>query len=114
MHSKNSNSHAVNVLNQLEGFAIFFANGAADEEVAFPVAAIPFCDYVEMFAPCLIAMRSNTLAGFTSGKYANTVRLYEIWADRIRVEEIEAQTKDAAKELGSLKREKIKIIGDRA
>jgi hypothetical protein len=87
------------------------ATGAADEEVAFPVVGTIFCETVQIFAPWLIAMRTHKDASFTSGKYANTVRLYEIWADRIRMEEIEAQAKMTEKELSSLKKDKIKPIG---
>ena len=111
MQSKQLGTIACKILNQCEAFAIYFATGAADEEVAFPVVGSIFCHEVEMFAPWLIAMRTHSSSDYTSGKYANTVRLYEIWADRIRVEEIESQTKLTQRELGTLKKEKIKPIG---
>ena len=85
VRSQQLGNHACFVLNQCEAFAIYFATGAADEEVAFPVAGPLFCQFVEIFAPWLISMRINKDVLFTSGKYANTVRLYEIWSDRIRV-----------------------------
>jgi|GEM_PF-2183956 len=109
--SKNLGMTACNILNQCEAFAIYFASGAADEGIAFPVVGPLFCKYVEQNAPFLIHMRSHRDAGFTSGKYANTVRLYEIWADRIRLEEIDVQTQKTEKERGSLKKDKITPIG---
>jgi len=111
MQTKQLGATACKILNQCEAFAVYFATGAADEEVAYPVVGSLFCHEVEMFAPWLIAMRTHSASNYTSGKYANTVRLYEIWADRIRVEEIEAQTKRTQQELGTLKKEKIKPIG---
>jgi hypothetical protein len=109
--SKNLGYTTCKILNQCEAFAIYFATGAADEEIAFPVVGPLFCEYVEQFAPFLIDLRSHTDSSFTSGKYANTVRLYEIWADRIRLEELDAQTKKTDKERSSLKNDKIKPIG---
>jgi hypothetical protein len=109
--SKNLHGPALHILNQLEGFAIYFISGAADEEVAFPVAGIPFCHYVGLFAPYLIAVRNGQLTGVTSGKFENTVKLFELWVDRIRREQIEAQAKIIQKELKTLKSGSVPPIG---
>jgi hypothetical protein len=109
--AKQAGTFPCKILNQLEALAIYFATGAADEEVAFPVLGTLFCKYVEQYAPFLIDLRSHKDASFTSGKYANTIRLFEIWSDRIRLEEIDSQTKKAEKERTSLKSQTIKPIG---
>jgi hypothetical protein len=109
--SKNLGFTACKILNQCEAFAIYFATGAADEEVAFPVLGPLFCEYVKQFTPFLIDLRAHTDKSFTSGKYSNTVCLFAIWSDRIRLEELEVQSKKTDKEKSSLKNEKIKPIG---
>ena len=64
-----------------------------------------------MLAPSLIEIRIKKVPGFTSGQYKNTVQLYEIWADRIRMEELNLQAQKTEKERGTLKKETIKPIG---
>ena len=101
----------MDLINQLEAFAIYFTNGAADEGVAFPVAGIPFCHYVESFAPLLVACRSGAALGVTSGKYPNTIKLFSIWTDRTRKEQIEAESAKMQKELQTLNPHRVKPIG---
>ena len=69
VESKKLGNTANIILTHLEAFAIYFAVGAADEEVAFPVAGPVFCSYVENLTPWLILLRSQTDKSYTSGKY---------------------------------------------
>lgn len=81
----------VNMLNILEAFAMPFANGLADESVAFPVVGTIFLDEVEGFAPYLISLREKTAPHMVSGRYENVVKLYELWAARVGAERISEQ-----------------------
>ena len=109
---KNGLTHDVIILlNQLEGFAIYFANGAADEGVAFPVGGIPFCNYVGTFAPFIVACRNGAAAGVTSGKFPNTIKLFSIWTDRTRKEQIDAETEKMKAERATLRSDRVKPIG---
>ena len=73
----------VEILNDIEAFAIYFATGAAAEKVAFPVLGALFCYWVDIFAPHIAFARTNkdeTL--LVSDAYPNTIALYAVWAAR--------------------------------
>ncbi len=69
-------------LNDLEAFAMYFASGAADEELAYTVAAATFCFEIESYAPVLIRLKAlGPPRG--SGQFANVCTLYKLWSERL-------------------------------
>lgn len=99
------------ILNELEAFAIFFARGAADEEVAYPVTGPSFRGYVEAFAPLLIMLRQQRISGLASGAYQNTIDLYRLWNDRAARIKLEEQADRIQQQLAGLPSKKITPIG---
>jgi hypothetical protein len=98
--------------NDLEGFAIYFATGAADEELACPVAGPVFCERVEYLAAHIISAREGT-AGLTSGPYQNTIRLYNLWSERLKAQQLTKDLTRTKQQLGALKPDRIRPIGTR-
>jgi hypothetical protein len=92
------------VLNEMEAFAMYFARGAADEEIAYPVASALFFHFVDGLAPLIIAAREGDLKAV--GGFQNIVDLYSCWAGRKRQQEI-----SAALERAKTPAAKIKPIG---
>jgi len=99
------------ILNELEAFAIFFAGGAADEEVAYPVVGSVFRGYVDAFTPLLIMLRHQKVSGISSGTYQNTIELYRLWSDRSARINLEEQADKIHKRLAGLPSKKISPIG---
>jgi hypothetical protein len=95
----------VAILNTLEGLALYFVHGAADEVVAYPVIGPLFCEDVEMLAPLLIHLR-NKLAGVASGQFANTIKLYETWSVRTRQTELKERQANIGALLSALPADK--------
>jgi hypothetical protein len=79
----NAQNDAMKILNALEGFAMYFAQGAADETVAFPVMGVVFCDVVRVLAPMLALLREGSNSYFYSGSFENTVTLFRTWYVRL-------------------------------
>jgi len=101
----------LSVMNDLEAFAIYFARGAADEAVAYPVVGAIFCAWVQNFAPQLIAARTHMVHGLTSGPYQNTVELYKLWSIRARRKELEVSADRISRELSGLPPSEVRPIG---
>lgn len=80
---------AVRLLNSLEAFSIYFANGAADEQIAYPPLSTAFCKYVRWLTPLLIALRAITdKDDLRKGRYRNTIVIYQKWMARIKKESL--------------------------
>lgn len=103
--------HAVAILNKMEAFAIYFARGAADEEVAYPVVGPVFCRWAEAYAPLLIALHEHRLPQLASGAYHNTIALYRVWAGRTSRERLQDQAAKIDKQLSAIPKVDVKPIG---
>jgi hypothetical protein len=99
------------LLNDLEAFAIYFATGAADEKVAYPVVGALFCSWLEAFAPYLASIRADTPKGIVSGAFENAVALYGIWSGRTRKRQLEADANRINLELSGIRIPEIRPIG---
>jgi predicted peroxiredoxin len=78
------------VLNQHEAFAMYFAHGAADEEMAYPAVGTVFCDHIRVLAPLLISLRMHEKPKISSGLFQNTIDLYVLWSNRAKHASLEA------------------------
>ena len=102
------------ILNQLEAFAMYFAKGAADAQVAYPAVGAVFCDWVERLAPHLIMMRSKDLQKqihATSGPFQNVVELYSAWSSRSTKEALELDASRISSRLSGMQVSDILPIG---
>ncbi len=98
------------ILNLLESFAMYFAEGAADETVAYSSVGPIFCSYVNRLAPYLILLRAKE-ATVASGSFENITKLYDVWASRLKRHALESERKGIDLELSSLWPSEIKPIG---
>lgn len=101
----------IQILNEFESLAMYFAGGAADERIAYPSIAPVFCSYVRELAPLLISLRLKK-ADIVSGPYQNIVTLYDKWASRLRKAELESQAAQLKAESSGIHITEIPLIGE--
>ncbi len=75
------------ILNWLEVFSMNFTKGVANEDVLFTAAAQVYCNFVE---------RSFAMLCFTRHTdefklYENTIELYNLWSDKIKIKGLALQ-----------------------
>ncbi len=102
--SKNGDS-VYRLANLLEGFALWFTCGIADENVAFRPCGSSFCGMVKQILPMLVMENKRNKT------YSHTLRLYVAWRDKIKIEKNQAKQQELEMERKSLKVENIKPIG---
>ncbi len=91
---------------------MYFAKGAADEQIAYPAVGSVFCLWVTYLAPCLISLRKHD-PNITSGPYQNIVALFSAWSSRIKKEELELKRFEISSELLGIHSSDIPAIGTR-
>lgn len=77
---------ALQILNQLETWAIHFNRDLADSDVAYKPCATIYCTIVVLLYPAIIVQRHNDP---TSGPYQNTIDLFAKWYKEQRMEKIQ-------------------------
>jgi hypothetical protein len=87
-------------LNVLEGWAMYFTNGIADETIAFGPCAPVFCSQVAQYYPVLVGQRFNQ----RSGKYPNTIKLFETWMHQLQKAESGIKMKELVTKINELQR----------
>ncbi len=100
----------INMQNDLEAFSVPFVNGVADEEVAFNAIGETFCYTVSKYYFAYCAVRPKPRKSITNG-FENTIILYNLWAPRMKKNELQNIAKATEEELASIKEKKIKAIG---
>jgi hypothetical protein len=106
--------HLMTLLNEMEAFAIYFAKGAADEQVAFSAIGTVYCFDVRNYAPVLIECRRRFSEGSGSGPFENLISLYKIWSSRIRHDSLRAKAQLAADEAARVVVPEMPAVGTRA
>jgi hypothetical protein len=101
---------ASSILNLLESFAMYFAEGAADERVAYSSVGPVFCSYVDRLAPYLILLRAKE-AAVASGAFQNIVTLYEVWTSRMKRHMLESERRIISAKLSGIDTSDIPPIG---
>lgn len=103
---------AIRILNMFEAFAIYFANGAADEQIAFPALGNVYCRYVIWLAPLLIALRTPKVDGQPAGGYfKNLVTLYDRWSARLKKQLLAAKAAQISREMLTIDDSTMPLIG---
>lgn len=90
----NAGIEIVKLLNNLEGTAMPFVTCVADEEVAYPVIGRIFMDLVRAHGPYLIALRHSQVPLVGSGRFENTVKLFQQWYARAGTAALDQDAKD--------------------
>lgn len=98
-------SEVLDFANKVESFSMYFANGAADERVAYPAFGVTFCQFVEHIAPLIVWHREKF------PYYSNTIRLYELWGCRTAKKSICKEISDLEAKRRDLTDEEIRPIG---
>lgn len=81
---------AIRMLNQLEAWSMHFTSNLADSKLAYGPTSTIFCLTVLRAYPVLLVFREAR----ESGKFSNTVELYERWSRKKTKEEVDAQVQD--------------------
>jgi hypothetical protein len=92
-------------INAMEGFALFFASGIAEDEIGFRETGIAFTQLVRIFGPAFYVYQVNNLA-----KYKSCVELYESWNERVKKELLEKQKEEIEGRLETLRVKEIKSL----
>ena len=79
----------VQTLNELESFAMYFANDLADESIAFTPAGLSFCQICEYYRLFIGVHRQPDKIKL----YQNVVKLYGMWRPRLERTVLEEQGK---------------------
>jgi hypothetical protein len=74
---------AIDFMNLIEAFAIFFGTGMATDDVGYYETGIPFLQIMQQFMPAFLAIRQAQ-----SGRYLSAVSLYERWQARYIKEQL--------------------------
>jgi hypothetical protein len=102
----------IDLLNELETYSLFFVEGAADEKIAFPLTSNVYCNTIKQLAPLLIRMRKGD-RNLVSGPYKNIIRLYELWALRMKKNELDSKASLLLKESSAIHITDAPVLGRR-
>ena len=94
------------VINQLEGYAIPFATGVADEEIGYRETGMGFCSILARYMPAFWLMRERRVA-----EYKSVIELYEMWNDRLKLEELQLRKQEIDNGITKVKVRKVQTIG---
>jgi hypothetical protein len=95
----------IGFLNNLEGFALFFVSGIAEETVGYRETAVAFCNQVRAFMPLIYGLRTR------GARYESTVSLYEIWNNRLDCEALKRKKESIDAQLQGIENQTVKILG---
>jgi hypothetical protein len=109
-----SQNKIMTLFNEMEAFAIYFAKGAADEQVAFSAIGPVYCADVRRYAPALIDCRTRAASGHPVGPFENLISLYQIWSARTRKLALHAQAQKVAAEVAKVRVPEMPPLGTRA
>jgi hypothetical protein len=90
---------ALDVLNSLESFAIFFTTGVASEQLAYTSVATTYCDQVKGMMPII------AIGAIDQKHFRHLLKLFFLWNNRLKSEQL-FLTKERIEK-------KIKEIGDK-
>ena len=81
-------SGLTSLLNQFELYSISMIHGVADEKIAFTPTSDHFCDFIkDNYTGITMARQRNV-------PFENTIRLFEIWDSRIKVNELQRKQEE--------------------
>jgi len=96
--------HLIAFHNSLEGYALYFTSGVAEDLIGFNTTGKAFCNMVEQYLPLLAV-------DFNGGNYKNIKKLYFHWHKRIETEKILLEKNRLEDKLKANKTVDFKSIG---
>lgn len=96
---------AVKTLNKVEGFAMYFACGVADANIAYRPLCITYCNYIKNFLPFIIVSHEQRK------QFSNALFLYGAWGMRSHVEDTEKEISKHKEHLSKIKMPDVKPYG---
>jgi hypothetical protein len=88
-------------LNSLEGFAIPFVAGVADDELGFQETASSFCRGLSEFMPMVVVLRKH------GPRYESSVKLYESWIARLEAEKMKSLVQSMSEKIKAAEKAKF-------
>ncbi|PKH88263.1 hypothetical protein [Colwellia sp. Bg11-28] len=98
-------AQASELLNALDGFAIFFVSGIADESVAYKAISSSYISISERYMSLAIKAKEH------DGYYAAHLELYVLWKNRKKQEQLKLKVSDLNKEINKNVVNKKNVIG---
>tara|TARA_R110002051_G_scaffold133520_1_gene206851 strand:- start:96 stop:794 length:699 start_codon:yes stop_codon:yes gene_type:complete len=97
----------LNIVNELEVFAMHFTKQIADEDIAFRTVGKTFLDYVENYHPIILIMN-----GAQKGTAFRNIReLYAMWQNKTKRQTLTQLSKKVKEELEKTVETKVKPFG---
>lgn len=93
------------LFNAVEGFAIFFVRGVADEELVFPSLGMTYCNAIESLSPYIALTRKKV------DSYCDVIELYGLWRTRAKKLGLVGQLKDLTTKIKGIDDRRISPIG---
>jgi hypothetical protein len=93
------------VMNAMEGFAVFFSSGVADEKIAFYSLSETYCNQIKLLLPLLVPIRAG------EKKLTACMHLFTIWNSRLEAEKLEMQKSELDKKIKNHKTHTVTTVG---
>ena len=100
----NESKYFLDLLNSLEGFALYFVSRVASEQVGFVTTGKAYCELVTDLMPLIIDE-------FSDGYYKNISVLFMTWNNRLTKEKLEFEKKEIERKLTKTPTRQILPIG---
>jgi hypothetical protein len=96
--------NVIPAINSLEGFAIFFASGIAEESIGYRETGRAFCDLTAKLMPAIYLLRKQGQA-----RYHCTLELYELWLNKLNSEALTKTEASLATSLANIQSARTRI-----
>lgn len=102
---ESNNCLVLNILNQLEGLAMYFVCGIADSNSAYGPLSSSFCDNVKIFFPYMILVNDKF------NQFGNILKLYGAWSARSKAENAMKEISKQKEYLSKIKVPEVQTFG---
>jgi len=104
-------SEFTEVMNAMEGFAVYFTSGVADENVAYLSLSNSYCNQIRKLLPLLTTFGAVEGAAVENRRFIACIRLFSIWNSRLEAEKLEEKKLELDKKIKSHKTYTIPTVG---
>ncbi|WP_332399367.1 hypothetical protein [Vibrio metschnikovii] len=95
-----------NVMNALEGFAVYFASGVANEKLAYQSLAKTYCHHLQKYMPLLVMIDAG------NKRFSASMFLFNAWHSRLVAEELAMERAKINEKIKSHKTHTISTVGE--
>jgi hypothetical protein len=104
LNALNSSEYLTDLLNNIEGYSLYYASRVADEKVGYITTGKCYCEMVMKLLPLFITE-------FQKGYFKNTSLIFGIWYNRQQKEKLTLEKKQLEKEIKEIPAGSISAIG---